>query len=194
VFLLFLPGCGGVPETFYYTLSFDHHPPFGDGQVVFPFALGVEKFQSEVIYDDDRILYRESPFEVKYYSYRRWVAPPRHLFTEKVIRHLSESGLFEKVVAYPSPTRVNYVLGGRLLAFEEWDSPDKWDGKVTFEVHLYEPTTQRVIWKAKFDHAQPAKKKIPVAVVQAISISMKKCLDDLTKALAQELEQHSTQQ
>lgn len=186
VFFSFLQSCGGVPETYYYTLAFAPGQPLNDGHTPLPFALGVEKFQSETIYDDDRIIYRDSPFEVKYYYYRRWVAPPRHLVTEKVLSHLSESGLFEKVTAYPSMVNVKYVLSGRLLAFEEWDEQDKWYGKVTFKASLYEPATQRVVWSATFAHQQSVAKKIPAAVVEAISRSLKQCLDDLTKALAEE--------
>ncbi len=185
-FCFLLPGCGGVPETFYYTLAFESSLPLNDDHSPLPFALGVEKFQSEMVYDDDRIIYRDSPFEIKYYYYRRWVAPPRHLVTEKVLSHLSESGLFEKVTAYPSMVNVKYVLSGRLLAFEEWDEQDKWFGKVTFKASLYEPATQRVVWSDTFAHQQPVAKKIPAAVVEAISLSLKQCLDDLAKALAEE--------
>lgn len=182
-----LQGCGGVPETFYYTVAFEASQPINDGHSPLPLALGVEKFQSEMIYDDDRIIYRDSPFEIKYYYYRRWVAPPRHLVTEKVLSHLSESGLFERVTAYPSMVNVKYVLSGRLLAFEEWDEQDKWYGKVSFKASLYDPATQRVAWSGTFAHQQPVARKIPTAVVEAISLSLKQCLDDLAKALAEEL-------
>jgi ABC-type uncharacterized transport system auxiliary subunit len=185
-FCFLLPGCGGVPETFYYMPAFESSQPLNDGHLPLPFAVGVEKFQSEMIYDDDRIIYHDSPFEIKYYHYRRWVAPPRHLVTEKVLSSLADSGLFEKVTAYPSMVNVKYVLSGRLLAFEEWDEQDKWFGKVTFKASLYEPATQRVVWSGTFAHQQPVAKKIPAAVVEAISLSLKQCLDDLAKALAEE--------
>jgi len=191
-FCLLLQSCGGVPETYYYTLAFEPDKKTTDGHAPLPFALGVQKFESEVIYDDDRIIYRDSPFEVKYYFYRRWVAPPRHLVTEKVVNYLSDSGLFEKVTTYPSPANVKYVLSGRLLAFEEWDEPNNWYGKVVFTASLHEPTTQRVIWKSKFEHLQPVTKKIPAAVVEALSLSMKKCLDELAKSIANELSGQKT--
>lgn len=187
IFFSFLQSCGGVPETFYYTLAFEPSQPLNDGHTPLPYALGVEKFQSETIYDDDRIIYRDSPFEIKYYFYRRWVAPPRHLVTEKVLSYLADSGLFERVTAYPSPANVKYVLCGNLLAFEEWDEQDKWYGKVTFKASLYEPATQRVVWSGTFAHQQPVAKKIPAAVVEAVSLSLKQCLNDLVKALADEL-------
>jgi len=186
-FCLLLSSCGGVPETYYYTLAFEPDKKLNDDRAPLPFALGVQKFESEVIYDDDRIIYRDSPFEVKYYFYRRWVAPPRHLVTEKVVNFLSESGLFEKVTTYPSPANVKYILSGRLLAFEEWDEQNNWYGKVSFTASLHEPATQRVIWKNKFEHLQPVTKKIPAAVVEALSLSMKKCLDELAKSIANEL-------
>jgi ABC-type uncharacterized transport system auxiliary subunit len=109
------------------------------------------------------------------------------LVTDKILSHLSDSGLFEKVVAYPSATEVKYVLGGRLLAFEEWDEQNSWHGKINIKIHLYEPSTQQVIWTGQFAHIQPVEKKIPVAVVQALSLGLQKCLDDLTKALTEEL-------
>jgi len=186
-FCLLLQSCGGVPETYYYTLAFEPDKKLNDGHAPLPFALGVQKFESEVIYDDDRIIYRDSPFEVKYYFYRRWVAPPRHLVTEKIVNYLSDSGLFEKVTAYPAPANVKYVLSGRLLAFEEWDEQNNWYGKVVFTASLHESATQRVIWNSKFEHLQPVTKKIPAAVVEALSLSMKKCLDDLAKSIANEL-------
>lgn len=186
-FCCLLTSCGGVPETYYYTLAVENNAPGNDGHTPLPFALGVEKFQSDVIYDDDRLIYRDSPYEVKYYFYRRWVAPPRHLLTDKVVGYLADSGLFEKVTAFPSSANVKYVLRGRLLGFEEWDEQNNWYGKVTFKVSLYEPSTQRVVWNGKFEHLQPVTKKIPAAVVEALSQSLKKCLDDLTQELAQEL-------
>jgi ABC-type uncharacterized transport system auxiliary subunit len=194
VISLLLSSCGGVPETYYYTLAFDPAAQLNDGHTPLPFALGVEKFQSEVIYDDDRLIYRDSPFEVKYYFYRRWVAPPRHLVTEKVLGYLSDSGLFERVTTYPSMVNVKYVLNGRLLAFEEWDEPDNWYGKVAFKASLHEPATQRVVWSETFEHKQPVTKKIPAAVVEALSLSMKKCFDDLAQALVKELSVQKTAQ
>lgn len=187
IFFSFLQSCGGVPETYYYTLAFEQSAPLNDGHTPLPFALGVEKFQSETIYDDDRIIYRDSPFEVKYYFYRRWVAPPRHLITEKVLSYLSDAGLFEKVTMHPSTVNVKYVLSGRLLAFEEWDEQNTWYGKVAFQASLYEPATRRVVWTGRFEHLQPVAKKIPSAVVEAMSVSMKKCLDDLVRSLRKEL-------
>jgi len=182
-----LSSCGGAPETYYYTLAFEPDKKLNDGHAPLPFTVGVEKFQSEVIYDDDRIIYRDSPFEVKYYFYRRWVAPPRHLITDKVVSYLADSGLFEKVTAFPAAGQVHYVLNGRLLAFEEWDEQNQWYGKVTFKASLYEPATQRVVWNGKFEHLQPVVKKIPAAVVEALSLSLKKCLDELAVALTQEM-------
>ena len=189
-----LQSCGGVPETYYYTLAFEPDKKLNDGHPPLPFALGVEKFQSEVIYDDDRIIYRDSPFEVKYYFYRRWVAPPRHLFTEKVTGYLADSRLFEAVTTYPTPANVKYILSGRLLAFEEWDEQNNWFGKVVFTANLQEPSTRRVVWQGKFEHLQPVAKKIPSAVVEALSLSTKTCLDKLSQALVTELSAQKTNQ
>jgi ABC-type uncharacterized transport system auxiliary subunit len=103
------------------------------------------------------------------------------------MNYLTDSGLFEKVTAYPAMENVKYVLGGHLLAFEEWDEPNQWYGKVSFKAYLYDPTTERVVWSGRFENVQPVAKKIPAAVVEAISLSLKHCLDDLAKSLEKEL-------
>ena len=66
-------GCGSVPETYYYLPTYQIAPPAND-HTPLDVVLGIEKFQAEIIYNDDRIIYRDSPFEVKYYNYRRWIA------------------------------------------------------------------------------------------------------------------------
>lgn len=177
-----LLGCGSVPETFYYTPAYEIPAP-GDANTAFVQVLGIEKLQSEVIYQDDRIIYRESPFEIKYYNYRRWIAEPRRLVTEKVFAHLKQSGIFRDVVAYPSPIQLNYLLRGQLIAFEEWDTPDEWYGKVAITFELIDPLKDEIVWRATFEKMTPAEKRIPVAVVQAISTSLKSCLDEMVAAL-----------
>lgn len=181
-----LPACGGVPETFYYTVSeagaaagkADNHrgaPP--------DIILGVEKFSAEALYEDDRIIYRDAPFEVKYYHYRRWAAPPRALVTDEFIRQLRASSCCREVLPFPSSGRIDYVLTGRILAFEEWDREEKWHGRVALLLQIYEPATRRLVWSDVFQAETPAAKKLPAAVVEAINTSLQTCIADFLKAL-----------
>jgi ABC-type uncharacterized transport system auxiliary subunit len=186
ILVLLLAGCGSVPQTYYYIPTYEmpasanHHAPLG-------VVIGVEKFQAEVVYQDDRLIYRDSPFEVKYYSYRRWIAEPRHLVTEKAMAHLRHSGAFQNVVSYPSIVKLDYVLRGRVLAFEEWDANEAWHGKVALSFELLDPAKDEIVWRATFEKMTPAEKKLPVAVVQAVSTSLSLCLDEMVAALKSHL-------
>ena len=177
-----LAGCGSVPETYYYMPTYELAAATND-HTPLNLVIGVEKFQSEVVYSDDRIIYRESPFEVKYYNYRRWIAEPRHLVTEKAIAHLKSSGLFRDVVTYPSIVKLDYVLRGRLLAFEEWDAEKTWNGKVAIAVELYHVASDEIVWRSSFEKTTPSEKRLPVSVVEAISKSMSGCLDDMVASM-----------
>ncbi len=185
-FCFLLTACGGVPETFYYTVSnlkvapdqADNHQA-GTRDIV----LGVEKFSAETLYNDDRIIYRDSPFEVKYYHYRRWAAPPRALVTDETLKRMRASACCREVVASPSAGRVDYLLTGRVLAFEEWDRDEKWYGRVALLVQLLDPASRRVLWSEVFQAETPAAKKVPAAIVEAISTSLQQCISELQNKL-----------
>ncbi len=177
-----MSGCGSVPETYYYMPTYELATATND-HTPLNLVIGVEKFQSEVVYSDDRIIYRESPFEVKYYNYRRWIAEPRHLVTEKAIAHLKNSGLFRDVTAYPSIVKLDYVLRGRLLAFEEWDAEKTWHGKVAIAVELYHVASDEIVWRSSFEKMTPSEKRLPVSVVEAISKSLSACLDEMVASM-----------
>ena len=190
-FLLLLQACGSIPETYYYTVAplsvnamNGETPRQQDNNAI---VLGVENFSAEALYDDDRIIYRESPYEVKYYHYRRWAATPRQLVTEEVRKRLQNSGLFQNVVSFPTSHHVDYVLQGRIASFEEWDRGAEWFGRVAFTAQLYDPISRRVIWSSTFEAETRAEKRVPTAVVEAIGKSLEKCIITLQQALPTQL-------
>lgn len=184
---LLLSACGGVPETYYYTVAplalSTLHPEANDSHSTRTIVLGVEKFSAEALYDDDRIIYRESPYEVKYYHYRRWAAAPRLLVTDAIIKQLHAARICQNVVSFPSSKHVDYVLTGRIVSFEEWDRGEQWFGRVAFTAQLFDPVTQQLLWSAVFEAETRAEKRVPTAVVEAIAKSLEKCITDLQQAL-----------
>ena len=67
-----LAGCAGkVPETRYYQLASPPRAPNTGDQI-----LVVEPLVTDAAYDDDRIVYRISPYRLDYYQYHRWTGAP----------------------------------------------------------------------------------------------------------------------
>ncbi|RMI03313.1 MAG: hypothetical protein D6681_10190 [Calditrichaeota bacterium] len=188
--MLLLLHCAGTPPMFYYRI--DYSPPSADSlNHLLPAVIGVDRFDADVLYDQDRIVYRSSPYEVQFYNYRRWIAPPPRLVKDRVYEHLRASGLFRQVVRLPSLIPTDYVLQGRIKAFEEWDEADRWFGQVTIVFQLYRVEDRELVWEGEFSHKTPTRQKTPVEVVRAISESLKTVIDQALHSMARQLQHQS---
>ena len=184
--LSFLFSCGSSPETHYYLIEF---PISIESPLTakYPITLALERFQAVPLYEDDRIIYRESKYEVKFYNYRRWVSPPTKIVTEKFLEQLKISGLFKNVVRYPYASQANYLLRGTVKAFEEWDEKEKWFGKVVLEISLEKLENHELIWQGVLSKTTPAEKRHPREIVEALSVSLQACIDEFLKIIDLEL-------
>ncbi len=180
VITFFLSGCGSVPPTYYYKI--DYETASSQNSSVLPVTIGVSQFGADVMYENDKIVYRDSPYEVQFYNYRRWIAQPRKIVTEKIHQQYREAGLFQRVVRIPSTFKIDYILKGRITAFEEWDEGTAWYGVVAIEFQLYDPSTNEIVWENLVSERTAAAKKEPAEVVKAISESLNAVI---TKSIAQ---------
>ena len=170
--LVLLASCGSVPATYYYRVDYPAAPPAQSDPL--PLTLGVGGFDCDVLYEGERIVYRSSPYEVQYYHYRRWVAPPRKLVADAVQQQFSASGAFRRVVSSTAGEPVDYLLRGKINAFEEWDEEEAWFGSVAIEFVLYDADNGAVIWQNRYAEKTPAAQKDPLMVVEAISASLQR--------------------
>lgn len=184
--LAILIGCGGVPVTYYYQVNYELPNP-GVGNPALPITLAIQQFDANILYEGERIVYRDSPYEVKYYHYRRWVAPPRIIVTQKVLDQYKASGIFRQVVMMPSPVDADFILRGRIKAFEEWDEGDSWYGLVNLSFELQNTASKEIVWENEYSEKTTAQQKDPVKVVEAISQSLKlvieKSIEDVNQSL-----------
>jgi len=169
-----LVGCGGVPPTYYYRIDYElsNSPTQNNGAI--PITIGIAQFSTDLLYETDKIVYRNSPYEVQFYHYRRWVAPPKKIVTEKIYEQFRASGAFQRVVRIPSTFKMDYLLKGRILEFEELDEGVSWYGVVSLEFQLQDPETSEIVWERVISERTPALKKEPAEVVKAISESFYK--------------------
>ena len=121
---LALCGCRTLPQTHYYVLEpqdVSSDETSGSGVTI-----GVELFRVDPVYDQDRIVYRigEDTTEVGFYAYHRWAAPLSRMLPGVVAAGLTGISGVERI----EPTAEGHVydvyLRGRVLAFEEIDTPE----------------------------------------------------------------------
>jgi ABC-type uncharacterized transport system auxiliary subunit len=179
-----LGACAGkVPQTRYYQLAAPATPaPSNSG-----LALVVETLDTDNAYDDDRIVYRLTPFRLDYYNYHRWSAPPGTLIGNFLEAAFESSGRFRTVTREPNP-QAPAVLGGRVLALEEVDkSKTAWVGHVVIELRLTDATTGDVVWTQQFDETEPVTTQTPEGLAQALS----KALDRIANTALPQIADHA---
>ncbi|MGH1365754.1 MAG: ABC-type transport auxiliary lipoprotein family protein [Calditrichia bacterium] len=179
-----LISCGGTPKTFYYSLNYDM--PEASASSI-PVTLGIKSFEADIVYSGDRLVYRDSPYELQYYHYRRWAAAPRKIVHDQVLKQIQSSGAFENVIGLPSTAIPDYILQAKVNALEEWDEANAWYGNVSIAFELLDVKTRKIVWRKDITERTPATERSPLAVVKAISASLKTVVDEAITDMSQTL-------
>lgn len=182
--------CGSVPPTYYYRVA--EESSASTNNALFEKSLEIAPFTADVLYQTDQIVYRNSEYQAQFYHYHRWIAPPQKLVTERVLQFYRYSNMFDRVVKMTSPLEVDYVLQGNISSFEEWDESDKWFGLVTIQFSLLDASTQEVLWEKTISEKTPSAKREPVAVVEAISKSLNKVVEQSASEIGATLKTSKT--
>jgi ABC-type uncharacterized transport system auxiliary subunit len=176
---------GRSPATRYYDLA---TPPTRTG-VGGP-ALALDTLATDEAYDDERIVYRTSPYRLDYYDYHRWSAPPGVMVGNYLERGLENSGLFGSVVREPSRD-IGAILGGRVVAIEEIDvSNSSWQGHLVLELRLEDQRTGDVLWSEQYEERQPLASQTPEGLAEAISIAMGRIVERAAPAIHARVAEH----
>ena len=184
--LLLLAACAGkVPETRYYQLAAPVETPKETAAV----SVAVEPLATDAAYDDDRIVYRLTPYRLDYYNYQRWSSPPGTMIGNYLQDLLAKSGRFRAVMHEPNDA-VPVTLGGRVIALEEIDkSKTQWVGRIAVELTLTDTVTNKVLWAQQYDETEPLKQQSPEGLAQAIPIAMARIAERALPTVAELAEQ-----
>jgi len=144
--LAVLSGCASVPPTHYYTFQ----PISVIGRETpssrYPASIGIEAYEAETPYQQDRIVFRKSPYEVNFYEYHRWLRPPTELVTDQVQKLLKVSGLFQQIQTYTYDSMPDYLLRGRILLFDQWYNGTGSSVQIGIHYQFVEVAQERLLW------------------------------------------------
>jgi ABC-type uncharacterized transport system auxiliary subunit len=169
--LLAAAACGGkLPDTRYYQLAAPAGPPPASEQR--DDLLVLDTPTTDQAYDDDRIVYRTTPYRLDYYQYQRWSSPPGVMVGNYLEQAFQHSGKFRGVVHELIPD-APVVLSGRVLAIEEVDhSKTAWAGRIVLELMLSDARTNEALWTQQFDESEPLRQQTPEGLAAALSTAM----------------------
>ena len=170
-FVLALAACGArVPETRFYQLAEPGaKTEAGDGP-----GLVIEALDTDSAYDDERIVYRVTPYRLDYYNYHRWSAPPGTMIANYRERAFEHSGRFGAVTREPT-AGAPVALVGRVVAIEEVDrTKTRWLGRVVIELTLTDTETGAVLWSEQFEETEPLAAQSPEGLARALSSALER--------------------
>jgi ABC-type uncharacterized transport system auxiliary subunit len=146
-------------------------------------SLIVRPFAAADPYNQERLIYRSSAYQVDFYNYHRWAASPSEQVTDWTRRYLAESGLFARV--FPSTDgNADVELSGKIRQLEEVDHEQTWDATLSIDFWLTRPGQHSPFWFQSYTATRRAAKRNPEAVAEALSHNLEDILGRLTSDLA----------
>lgn len=169
-------GCGGkMPETRYYQLATMAPPAESHDNA--GVTLAVTPLETDQAYDDDRIVYRVTPYRLDYYNYHRWSSAPGALVADYLERAFEHSGRFRSVVREGGAV-APVTLGGRVVAIEEVDkSKTNWIGRIVLELSLTDTESGAVLWAQQYEETEPMPSQNPEGLARALSVALHRIAD-----------------
>jgi cholesterol transport system auxiliary component len=136
-------------------------------------ALFIAPILADDLYDDFRILYRLSPYEVNYYTLSFWAEKPSKMIHQSLTRYFAARNIFARVVLNPAGTEADWILRGTLHKIEEIDAEAAWAAGLAMDLEIAEAKTGIVLAVRRFDRREPLAKKnvaeVPVVLSRILA-------------------------
>ena len=120
-----------------------------------PKALYIEPVRVDPLYDDFRVIYRVSMFELKYYSYVFWAKKPDSLFRDAMGDYLIEKEGFTRVTLDVLQGDPEIVLRSSIRLVEEIDNPKVWFARLAMDLEFLEFKSGKSLLRHSFDRRLP---------------------------------------
>lgn len=177
--LMVLTGCFSSPGRQYFELSLSVETASAETRS--ERILVIDDVQIDDIYDDYRIVYRVSPYEINYYSYVFWADKPDILIENSLFAYFSEKGLFRDVVLEFDQPAPDWILRARIHNIEEVDEDSAWSARLSMEMRVLDVKSQEVLAAHRFDRKEKLGSNDVGLVPIIISRILKEELEILTK-------------
>jgi ABC-type uncharacterized transport system auxiliary subunit len=176
-----LSACGSGRPVHYFTVELPPAPQ--QTTSVYPITLLIGRIAAPEILQDEPIAYRSGPNEIGVYDYHHWIEPPVQMVRIALLRQLRSSGKYQSIADLGSGEQGEFVLQGRLYAFEEVDTNSSIAGLVTMEFELLDRKDGKMVWDHFYSHSEPVQGKEIAEVVSALNRNLDQGLVEMTSGL-----------
>lgn len=183
IILIIFHGCISSPGKNYYQL----HMKCRGSVIKIGKILLVESVDVDPIYNDYRMVYRLSPYELNYYSYKFWIKKPGQMMRDAIFEYLSKKNIFDKVLKKFSDEEPDFLLKAKLNALEEYDLKETWFARLNMEIEIKNHKTGNTVLTHNFDRKKRIYVKKVGRVPIALSIILEEELANAVNKLAEKL-------
>ena len=164
--------CGTLPVKQYFVLNYVPSSPVARAQTTpYPCTIRLKDLGIEDAYNRSQIVYRQSPFELRYYFYKQWAVKPPRMITDLIQKHLSSIGLVRRVIRrFDEGITPDFELSGTIDAIEEYDSDQLWYAHFAIRFNLTRLSDGHVVYTRLFDNRKRVFKYSPDNVVRELSV------------------------
>jgi cholesterol transport system auxiliary component len=184
---LLLAACffgGRSPDTRYYTLDYvPAPPPERLERGPFPFTVRLREPTIAEAYRRSQIVYRQSAYQMQFYSYNLWAVDPERMIGDLLFKHLRAARLFENVTRVAETISPDFLITSDVLAIEEYDSPDRWYAHLAIEYQLIDEKNGQILWKQLYDLRKAVPQQEPVYVVRELAALLSLIHDRLVEEI-----------
>ncbi len=143
-----LVGCGSKTRyPSYYVLNVPAPIPANAHSKPIFGQVAVREFRAPAFLKEGPIVYRQSPEQIDFYTYHRWVEDPRRVVTAAFARKIQASGLFQSVDLIDGHQSATCLLTGTLDHLEEVDRGATVFVEVSISARLLNLRTGEVLWQ-----------------------------------------------
>lgn len=186
-----LSNCGSARPVKYFTIQ-GTPPAIQQSATTYPVTIVVGHINAPLLYRDDRMVYSNGSVELGSDGYHRWAEQPTEMIESMLVQDLRATGQFRAVQRMSSSGRGDYILRGRLSAFNEVDNPGI-TARFSIDLELLQNKTGNVVWTFPYTNDQPVTEKSVTAIVLALQTNVRTGLQEATASLLQYFANHPQQ-
>ncbi len=183
--ILVLSGCMSSPARRYYQIYLGEKEE--PGQRTVNKTILIERIEVDDLYDDFRVVYRVSPYQLNYYSYEFWADKPAKLIRDSITHYLLRKNIFQKVIQEISRGEPDILWKSKIHFVEEVDSQEAWYARLSMEFELVDFKSKERLYYHQFDRREKLDTKSVALVPVVLSKILEEELDKVIRDFFQEL-------
>ena len=184
--IVLLAGCFSTPSKKYFQIV-----AMGKDALPHPKIdriLYIEPVRVDALYDDFRVIYRVSPYELKYYSSVYWAKKPDGLVREAMRDYIVRKEGFSRVTLDVLEAEPALVLRSTIRIVEEIDNPNVWFGRLAMDLEFLDFKSGAILAGHTFDKRLPLPARrsefLPAIVSELLAQELDVAVQKLADALA----------